>query len=64
MWQGVAAATRRPFVGSAAEIAADIRQYEAIGVKYLVLDFARLSRTLAEMLQRMETFAMQVWPQV
>jgi probable F420-dependent oxidoreductase len=60
----VAAATRRPFVGSAAEIAADIRQYEAIGVKYLVLDFARLSRTLAEMLQRMETFATQVWPQV
>jgi hypothetical protein len=54
----------KPFVGSATEIAADIRQYEALGVKYLVLDFARLSRSLDEMLQRLEAFATRVWPQV
>lgn len=55
---------RRPFVGSADEIAADIRRYEAMGVGYLVLDFMRLSRNLDEMLQHMEALATQVWPQV
>jgi len=55
---------RHPFVGTAAEIALDIRQYEALGVGYLVLDFARMSRTLEEMLQHMEAMATQVWPRV
>ena len=55
---------RRPFVGSADEIAADIRRYEALGVSSLVLDFARLSRDLDEMLRHMEALATQVWPRV
>ena len=55
---------RPPFVGTAAEIALDIRQYEALGVGYLVMDFARRSRTLEEMLQHMEAMATQVRPRV
>jgi probable F420-dependent oxidoreductase len=55
---------RRPFVGTAAEVAADIRRYEAMGVGYLVLDFVRLSRNLDEVLQHMEALATRVWPQV
>ena len=55
---------RRPFVGTADEIAADIRRYEAMGVGSLVLDLARLSRNLDDMLQHMEALATQVWPQV
>jgi probable F420-dependent oxidoreductase len=58
------AAGRRPFVGTADEIAADIRRYAALGVSSLVLDLARLSRNLDEMLQHMEALATQVWPQV
>lgn len=53
-----------PFRGSAAKIAADIRQYAALGVHYLVFDFVRLSRSLDEMLQHMETFMSQVQTQV
>lgn len=56
--------TRRLFVGNADEIAADIRQYATIGVQYLVLDFARSSRSLDEMLGHMEAMATQVWPRV
>ena len=58
------AAGHRPFVGTADEIAADIRRYEAMGVGSLVLDLARLSRSLDDMLQHMETLVTQVWPQV
>lgn len=58
------AGKRRPFTGSAAAIADDIRQYETMGVKGLVLDFARASRTLDEMLQHTEAFATQVRSQV
>jgi probable F420-dependent oxidoreductase len=58
------AGKRHPFTGSAAAIADDIRQYEAMGVKYLVLDFARSSRTLDDMLQHMAAFATQVRAQV
>jgi probable F420-dependent oxidoreductase len=58
------AGPRRPFVGTAAEVAADIRRYEAMGVGYLVLDFVRLSRNLDEVLQHMEALATRVWPQV
>ncbi len=55
---------RRHFVGRADDIAADIRQYEAMGVGHLVLDFGRLSRNRDEMLQHMEDLATQVWPSV
>jgi probable F420-dependent oxidoreductase len=55
---------RRPFVGNAAEIAADIRRFEAMGVGSLVLDLARLSRNLDDMLQHMEVLATQVWTRV
>jgi probable F420-dependent oxidoreductase len=55
---------RRPFVGTAAEIAADIRRFEVMGVGSLVLDLVRLSRNLDDMLQHMEALATQVWPQV
>ena len=57
-------ASRPRFAGTAIEIALDIRQYEALGVGYLVVDFARMSRTLEEMLQHMEAMASQVWPRV
>jgi len=57
-------ASRPRFAGTAIEIALDIRQYEALGVGYLVVDFARMSRTLEEMLQHMEAMATQVWPRV
>ena len=59
-----AADDRRPFVGSAEQIAADIRQYQALGVSSLVLDFLRQTEDLNLMLERMEAFATQVWPQV
>jgi alkanesulfonate monooxygenase SsuD/methylene tetrahydromethanopterin reductase-like flavin-dependent oxidoreductase (luciferase family) len=55
---------RRPFVGTADEIAADIRRFEAMGVGSLVLDLARLSRNLDDMLQHMEALATQIWPRV
>lgn len=55
---------RRPFVGSAEQIAADIRQYQELGVGALVLDFLRQTEDLNLMLERMEAFATQVWPQV
>jgi alkanesulfonate monooxygenase SsuD/methylene tetrahydromethanopterin reductase-like flavin-dependent oxidoreductase (luciferase family) len=55
---------RRPFVGTADSIAADIRRYEEMGVGYLVMDFARLGRNLDEVLEHMEALAAQVWPQV
>ena len=61
---GEATASNYPFRGSAAKVAADIRQYAALGVGYLVLDFVRLSRSLDEMLQHMEEFATQVRSQV
>jgi probable F420-dependent oxidoreductase len=58
------AGERRPFVGTADEVAADIRRYETLGVGSLVLDFARLSRNLDEVLGHMEALATQVWPRV
>jgi probable F420-dependent oxidoreductase len=64
MGAAAAAGGRRPFVGTADEIAADIRRFEAMGVGSLVLDLARLSRNLDDMLQHMEALATQVWPRV
>jgi alkanesulfonate monooxygenase SsuD/methylene tetrahydromethanopterin reductase-like flavin-dependent oxidoreductase (luciferase family) len=62
MEAGSSAEGRRPFVGNADQIAADIRRFEALGVGSLVLDLARLSRGLDEMLRHMEVLATQVWP--
>ena len=62
--QQTASAERRPFHGTADKIAADIRQFEALGVTHLVLDFMRQSRNLDEVLAHMETFATQLWPLV
>jgi alkanesulfonate monooxygenase SsuD/methylene tetrahydromethanopterin reductase-like flavin-dependent oxidoreductase (luciferase family) len=59
-----AGSDRLPFVGSAEQIAADIRQYEQMGVSSLALDFQRQTEDLEEMLSRMERFATQVWPLV
>lgn len=55
-------AERQPFEGTAADIAADIRQFEALGVTHLVIDFTGQSRDLGEVLTHMEAFATQVWP--
>jgi hypothetical protein len=60
----VSTSERQPFVGHAAELAADIRQYAALGVTHLVVDFMRGSGGLDEILRRMEAFATQVWPRV
>ena len=59
-----AAGSRRPFTGSAGQIAGDIHQYEEMGVGYLAVDLARQSRSLEEMLGHMEEFATRVWPRV
>ena len=62
---GTAADTDRlSFVGSAEQIADDIRQYQQMGVSSLVLDFQRQTEDLDEMLDRMERFAAEVWPLV
>ena len=58
------AGERLSFVGSAEQIADDIRQYEQMGVSSLVLDFQRQTEDLDEMLERMERFASEVWPLV
>jgi alkanesulfonate monooxygenase SsuD/methylene tetrahydromethanopterin reductase-like flavin-dependent oxidoreductase (luciferase family) len=55
---------RRPFTGSATQIAGDIHQYEEMGVGYLAVDFARQSRNLDEMLVHMGELATRVWPRV
>jgi hypothetical protein len=45
---------RRPFSGSAAQIADDIGTYARLGVSELVFDFR--SESLTESLERMESF--------
>ena len=62
--RGDAAGARPLLTGSAGEVAADIRQYAALGVTHLVVDFARISASLDDMQRRMEAFATQVWLQV
>jgi alkanesulfonate monooxygenase SsuD/methylene tetrahydromethanopterin reductase-like flavin-dependent oxidoreductase (luciferase family) len=59
-----AADGRAPFVGDADQMAADIRQYEEMGVGSMALDFIRQTEDLDEVLGRMEDFATQVWPKV
>jgi probable F420-dependent oxidoreductase len=62
--QPTASAERQPFQGMAEQIAADIRQFEALGVTHLVLDFMRESSSLDAVLAHMEAFATQVRPLV
>ncbi len=61
---GGSSGERTLFVGAAGEIASDIRQYEQIGVGSLVFDFVRQTQDMSEVLERMEEFATEVWPQV
>jgi probable F420-dependent oxidoreductase len=53
---------RRRFLGSAEEVAADIRDYRAVGVDTMIFDVRRA--TIAETLERMEWMAKDVFPQV
>jgi hypothetical protein len=51
-------AERRPFSGSAQQIADDIGTYEKLGVSELVFDFR--SDKLADTIERMERFAQTI----
>ncbi|MGH7794447.1 MAG: LLM class F420-dependent oxidoreductase [Candidatus Binatia bacterium] len=53
---------RRRFMGSAAEIAGDIRDYRSAGVDTMIFDVRRPS--IAETLERMEWMAKEVFPRV
>lgn len=55
---------RLTFTGNADEIAGDIRAYEDMGVSHMTVDLVRSSPNLDAILQNMEEFATQVWPQV
>jgi|SRR5919109_976779 probable F420-dependent oxidoreductase len=56
------AGRRRRFMGSAEEIASDIRDYRDTGVDTMIFDVRRPS--MAETLERMEWMAKEVFPQV
>jgi probable F420-dependent oxidoreductase len=56
------AGRRRRFMGSAEEIASDIRDYRDTGVDTMIFDVRRPS--MAETLERMEWMASEVFPQV
>jgi probable F420-dependent oxidoreductase len=53
---------RRRFIGSAEEVAADIRDYRTVGVDTMIFDVRQPS--IAETLERMEWMAKEVFPQV
>jgi alkanesulfonate monooxygenase SsuD/methylene tetrahydromethanopterin reductase-like flavin-dependent oxidoreductase (luciferase family) len=53
---------RRRFMGTAEEIASDIREYRGAGVDTMIFDVRRPSIT--ETLERMEWMAKEVFPQV
>ena len=53
---------RRRFIGSAEEVASDIREYREVGVDTMIFDVRRPS--VAETLERMEWMAKEVFPQV
>ena len=55
---------RLPFVGTADQVASDIRQYQEMGVGTLVVGFAEQSQDLDEVLGQIEEFATKVWPKV
>lgn len=53
---------RRRFIGTAEEVASDIRAYQAVGVDTMIFDVRRPS--IVETLERMEWMAKEVFPQV
>ena len=53
---------RRRFIGTAEEVASDIRAYQAVGVDTMIFDVRRSS--IVETLERMEWMAKEVFPQV
>ncbi len=53
---------RRRFIGSAEEVASDIRAYRAVGVDTMIFDVRRPS--IVETLERMEWMAKEVFPRV
>jgi len=53
---------RRRFMGSAEEVASDIRDYRTVGVDTMIFDVRR--PTIAETLERMEWMAKEVFPQI
>ena len=55
---------RPPFVGTADQLASDIRQYQEMGVGTLIFDLIRQSEHVDEVLARMDDFATSVWPKV
>ena len=61
---GVPSKDRRPFSGTPDEIASDIRQFEKLGVTYLVTNGFRTGSGLEEGLQHLEDMATLVWPRV
>jgi alkanesulfonate monooxygenase SsuD/methylene tetrahydromethanopterin reductase-like flavin-dependent oxidoreductase (luciferase family) len=58
----IAPGKRRRFIGSAEEIAADIREYRTAGVDTMIFDVRRPGIT--ETLERMEWMAQEVFPKV
>jgi probable F420-dependent oxidoreductase len=58
----IAPGKRRRFIGTAEEIASDIRDYRAVGVDTMIFDVRRPSVT--ETLERMEWIAKEVFPEV
>jgi alkanesulfonate monooxygenase SsuD/methylene tetrahydromethanopterin reductase-like flavin-dependent oxidoreductase (luciferase family) len=60
----VPSSQRQLFTGNADAVASDIRRYEDMGVKQIVVDFTRLGQTMDVVLQQMERFATEVWPKV
>ena len=58
----IAPGKRRRFIGSAEEIASDIRAYREVGVDTMIFDVRRPS--ISETLERMEWMAKEVFPQV
>ena len=55
---------RAAFSGSVEQIAADIRQYEEMGVSGLVVDLGRISRSVEDVLGHLEDLATRVAPGV
>ncbi len=62
------AGERVPVSGDAGQVAADIRQYEEMGVTHLVVDFGGVASSAlsdpSQVMQRMEDMATLVWPRV
>jgi probable F420-dependent oxidoreductase len=63
--QGIPSSQERPlFVGSGEQVGGDIRKFQDLGVGYMVVDFARHSQNLEDMLGHLEDMTTEVWPNV